>query len=106
MLQFGYAILPYFFTRIFLPHEQPRLGGSWFSLVATHVGGFVFWSGIFLLDYQGLLQGVAYALWVASLLPILLDIWRIVRRGWAEENKGMPEAARVELGAGEPSTAD
>lgn len=87
MLQFSYAILPYFFRRIFTPEEAPRLGGNWFSLVATHVGGFVFWSSIFLLDYQALLQGIAYALWVASLTPIILDIWRVVRRGLAEDEE-------------------
>jgi hypothetical protein len=101
MLHFGYAIPPYFFTRIFLLDQQARLGGNWFSLIATHVGGFVFWSSIFLLDYQGLLQGVAYALWVVAPLPILLDIWRIVRRGLAEEENGLPEAALAELVAGE-----
>lgn len=105
MLQFGYAILPYFFMRVFLPQEEPRLGGNWFSLIATHVGGFVFWSSIFLTDYQGLLQGTAYALWVASLLPIALDIWRIVRRGLAEEEEELPEAVRAEP-AGELSSGD
>lgn len=106
MLQFSYAILPYFFALIFLPREQPRLGGNWFSLVATHVGGFVFWSGIFLIDYQSLLQGVAYALWVAALLPIVLDIWRIVRRGLAEEDEALPEAVRAEAVAGDLSSGD
>lgn len=105
MLQFGYAILPYFFMRVFLPQEEPRLGGNWFSLIASHVGGFVFWSSIFLTDYQGLLQGTAYALWVASLLPIALDIWRIVRRGLAEEEEELPEAVRAEP-AGELSSGD
>ena len=81
MLQFGYVILPYFFRRVLLPNEEPQLGGNWFSLIATHIGGFIFWAGIFLVDYQGLLQGIAYALWVASLLPIVLNIWRIIHRG-------------------------
>lgn len=106
MLQFGYAILPYFFMRVFLPQEEPRLGGNWFSLIASHVGGFVFWSSIFLTDYQGLLQGTAYALWVASLLPIALDIWRIVRRGLAEEEEELPEAVRAEPVVGELSSGD
>lgn len=105
MLQFGYAILPYFFMRVFLPQEEPRLGGNWFSLIASHVGGFVFWSSIFLTNYQVLLQGTAYALWVASLLPIALDIWRIVRRGLAEEEEELPEAVRAEP-AGELSSGD
>lgn len=85
MLQFSFAILPYFFMRVFRPDKEPRLGGNRFSLVVAHLAGFVFWSGIFLIAYQGLLQGIAYALWVAALLPILRDIWRIVHHGTAAE---------------------
>lgn len=98
MLQFGYAILPYFFTRIFLPDEQPRLGGNWFSLIATHVGGVLFWIGIFLADYQAILQGSAYALWLLSLLPIVVDLWGIVRRGLEREQD---EGEAVELMSGD-----
>jgi hypothetical protein len=98
MLQFGYAILPYFFMRIFKPDEPARLGGNWFSLIATHIGGVLFWIGIFVTDYQATLQGVAYALWLLSLLPIVADLWNIFRTGM--EREGIEE-----LG-GEPVNAD
>jgi cytochrome c oxidase cbb3-type subunit I len=81
VLQFAYAILPFYFARIFLRERAPRLGGSWFSLLASHAAGFIFWAGIFLLDYQALLQGIAYSLWFLAMLPIAYQIWQIVRQG-------------------------
>lgn len=103
VLQFGYAILPYFFMRVFLPDKQPRLGGNWFSLVAVHVGGVLLWIGIFVIDYQALLHGFAYALWVLSLLPIVADLWNIVRRGLEKEQD---EGESVELLTGERTGGD
>ena len=90
VLQFGYAIIPLLFRRIFTPEAQPRLGGNWFSLIAVHLGGALLWIGIFLPDSQAVLHGIAYALWFASMLPIAYELWRIVRAGF--EN-----AARTEL---------
>lgn len=81
VLQFGYAILPYFFRRAFLPSEPARLGGSWFSLVTVNLGGLFLWASIFITEYQGFLHGTAYALWVVSMVPIAVDLWRIVRAG-------------------------
>ncbi|MCC7449572.1 MAG: hypothetical protein IT324_19280 [Anaerolineae bacterium] len=81
VLQFGYAMLPFLFRRVFLPDESPRLGGNWFSLIAVHLGGVFLWMGIFLHDYQGTLHGAAYGLWVISMLPVVLELWRIVRSG-------------------------
>jgi hypothetical protein len=46
LLQFGYAFIPFFFYRLFLPHEPARLGGSWFSLVTVNLGGFFLWASI------------------------------------------------------------
>jgi len=81
VLQFGYAMLPFLFRRVFLPDETPRLGGNWFSLIAVHLGGIFLWIGIFLHDYQGALHGAAYGLWFISMLPVAFELWRIVRRG-------------------------
>ncbi|MEI2609495.1 MAG: hypothetical protein V9G20_12780 [Candidatus Promineifilaceae bacterium] len=83
VLQFGYAFIPFFFYRLFLPQEQARLGGNWFSLIAVHLGGFFLWAGIFLLDYQGVLHGTAYLFWTLSFVPIALMLWRIVHAGLA-----------------------
>jgi hypothetical protein len=78
VLQFGYAMLPYLFRRAFLPHVPATLGGHWFSLITVHAGGIALWASIFLTPYYVLLHGVAYALWMLSALPIVIEIWRII----------------------------
>ncbi|MBM4422722.1 MAG: hypothetical protein FJ030_04935 [Chloroflexi bacterium] len=83
VLQFGYALLPYLFTRLFLPKEEARLGGSWFSLIAAHVGGILLWASIFITDYQAILHGAAYAFWAVSLIPVAWQLWSIARAGMA-----------------------
>ena len=83
VLQFGYAFIPYFFYRMFLPHEPARLGGSWLSLVTVNLGGFFLWASIFLGAYQNLLHGTAYLLWTISLVPIIISLWQILRHGLA-----------------------
>jgi len=89
VLQFGYAIIPLLFRRIFTPEAQPRLGGSWFSLVTVHLGGVLLWSGIFLQDAQAVLHGTAYALWFVSMLPIAYELWKIIRASF--ENNASTE---------------
>jgi hypothetical protein len=81
ILQFGYALIPYLFRRVFLPHAPARLGGAWFSLIAAHLGGVFLWAGLFSPYGQSFLHGAAFALWVLSMIPILADLWRIVRAG-------------------------
>lgn len=83
VLQFGYAFIPYFFYRMFLPGEPAQLGGSWLSLVTGHLGGFFLWASIFLPDYQGILHGTAYVFWTISFIPIVLVLWQITRQGLA-----------------------
>lgn len=83
VLQFAYAILPYLFARFLLPEQPAQLGGNWFSLVAVHLGGIFLWASIFITEYQALLNGTAYALWVLSLLPMVHQLWRIAQTGWA-----------------------
>lgn len=83
VLQFGYAFIPFFFYRMFLPHEPARLGGSWFSLVTVNLGGFFLWASIFLLNFQAVLHGAAYLFWTLSMIPIVLTLWRIVHDGLA-----------------------
>jgi hypothetical protein len=81
VFQFGYALLPFFFCRFFLPDEPAKLGGSWFSLLTVNLGGLFLWASIFITEYQGFLHGTAYALWAVSIVPIAVDLWRIVRAG-------------------------
>ncbi|MCC6601962.1 MAG: hypothetical protein IT327_02065 [Anaerolineae bacterium] len=83
VLQFSYAFIGYFFYRIFLPDEPVRLGGSWFSLITGHLGGFFLWASIFLADYQSFLHGMAYLFWTISMIPVVWALWQIMRRGLA-----------------------
>lgn len=81
VLQFGYAILPLLFRRVFAADAPDRLGGNWFSLITVHLGGILLWAGIFIADSQPVLHGLAYGLWFASLIPIAYELWQIVRGG-------------------------
>lgn len=81
VLQFGYAMIPLLFRRIFQPDTPPKLGGNWFSLIAVHLGGAFLWVGIFLHESQATLHGIAYGLWFVSMLPIAHELWQIVRSG-------------------------
>lgn len=83
MLQFGFAILPYFFTRILLPDQPAQLGGTWFSFAFVNLGSLFLWASIFISNLQPILHGLAYLLWVIALLPIVTQLWRIIRTGLA-----------------------
>lgn len=81
VLQFGFAVIPYFFHRLFLPNEPPKLGGSWLSLAAGNLGALFLYASIFLTDYQNMLHGTAYVFWTIALIPFVVDLWQIMRRG-------------------------
>ena len=81
VLQFSFAVIPYLFSRAFLPDQHAKLGGSWLTLLLVNLGGVFLWASIFITDYQPVLHGAAYALWALSMLPIVAEIWRIVRAG-------------------------
>lgn len=89
-LQFGYALIPYLFARLFQPNAEAELGGNWFSLATVHLGGAFLWVSIFVKEYQTLLHGTAYALWVISMTPIVFELWNIAHDGMArlEQNGG------------------
>ncbi|MEK7326018.1 MAG: hypothetical protein AAB217_12245, partial [Chloroflexota bacterium] len=94
VLQFGFALIPYLFTRFLLPNQAARLGGNWFSLITAHAGGVFLWASIFVKDYQAALHGTAYALWAVSMIPMVIDLWRIARAGWARlESQSAPPLA-------------
>ncbi len=103
VLQFAYAVLPFVFSRAFLPDETAELGGNWISLAAVHAGGVLLWAGIFATTQQPTLHGTAYALWAVSAMPILLEIWQIVKRGLArldERATPPPDVATSAVGGG------
>lgn len=84
VLHVGYALVPYALARAFRPGEPAALGGSWFSLITIHLGGIFLWISIFVTTYQAPLQGVAYAVWMLSALPIVRQTWRTLRAGLAQ----------------------
>lgn len=91
VLQFSYAVIPYLFARAFRPGQPASLGGSWFSLLAVHLGGIFLWASIFVTAWQPVLFGAAYLLWALSLAPIVFGLWRTVSGAAnALESKGEP----------------
>ena len=80
-LQFSYAIIPYFFRRVFLPDTPAKLGGTWLSFATINLGAIFLWASIFIVPLNSVLHGIAYLLWVISLLPILVDLWKTTRDG-------------------------
>jgi hypothetical protein len=100
VLQFGYAIIPYLFRRAFEPDTPARLGGNRLSLISVHLGGIFLWASIFVSAYQGPLHATAYAFWALSALPIVDELWRIVRTGLAriEQTISVPDGERMTSG--------
>ena len=83
LLQFGYAIVPYFFARIFTPDEEAKLGGSWLSFITINLGSVFLWASIFTEPLRGTLSGIGYLLWAISMLPIAAVLWRTIQKGLA-----------------------
>jgi hypothetical protein len=66
-----------------LPDEAPKLGGTRLSLITVHLGGILLWASIFAEGtLRGTLHGSDYLMWTISLLPIVKELWQIVRAGW------------------------
>ncbi|MFQ5401023.1 MAG: hypothetical protein ACE5E7_15670 [Anaerolineae bacterium] len=83
LLQFGFAVIPFFFVRLFQPDKPSQLGGTWLSLVLINLGGVFLWASIFIAPAQGILHGIAYLWWTAAMLPVVSQLWHIVRAGLA-----------------------
>jgi cytochrome c oxidase cbb3-type subunit I len=81
ILPICYALVPYLVQRALQPDAEARLGGSWLSLIAIHAGAVLYWLGLFLYDYQGMLHGSAFLFWAVSLLPVVVPLVQLVRRG-------------------------
>ncbi|GJM42713.1 MAG: hypothetical protein DHS20C20_29950 [Ardenticatenaceae bacterium] len=78
VLQFGFAIIPYFARQQFQPKAEAKLGGSWLSLIGVHLGGIALWVSIFV-ENSGLWHGLAYGLWTIAIVPIAIEMWHILR---------------------------
>ena len=81
IVQFGYALVPYLFTRFFEPDKPARLGGTRLSLVTVHLGGILFWVSLFFPNAEPVTRALAYGFWIVSGLPILISLWKSLRSG-------------------------
>lgn len=84
LLQFSYAILPYFYQRFFFGEEEAELGGTWLSFTLVNLGAIFLWASILIEPMRNLLHGGAYMLWILSLLPIAWDVWQKTKAGMAK----------------------
>ena len=82
LLQFSYAILPYFYQRFFFGEEEAELGGTWLSFTLVNLGAVFLWASILIEPMRSLLHGGAYMLWILSLLPIAWDVWQKTKAAW------------------------
>ncbi len=73
MLQFLYAVIPYFAARWLLRHEEARLGGNWLSLLTVNMGSLLIWASIFLVDIRSPLHAVGYVLLGISLMAAVWE---------------------------------
>lgn len=74
ILQLGFALIPFLLKRSFWPGQPARLGGTAFSLIAINGGSVLYWISLFLASGRSPLRGIAYLLWIISLLPIVLAL--------------------------------
>jgi len=93
VLQFSYVVIPYFAGRYLMGEIAPNLGGTWGSLVAVNIGSGLLWASIFILPWQTILHGAGYAFYVISMIPIVLQLGRMVQRKFVElENDALVHA--------------
>ena len=92
LLQFGYAVVPYFFHRFFISEEKAELGGTWLSFWLVNLGAIFLWLSIFIEPIRGLLHGGAYILWMVSFIPVLIDLWKKTKTGMAKAEAAISHA--------------
>lgn len=68
MLQFLYAVAPFFAARWLARDPAARLGGNWVSLLAVNLGAALIWASIFLLDLRAPLHALGYVFFSLSLI--------------------------------------
>lgn len=90
IVQFGYALIPYLFTRFFEPQKPAHLGGTWLSLAFVNIGSVLFWVSLFFPNLEQVSRVLAYGFWILSGLPILITLWKSFRAGVqrTEESQG------------------
>lgn len=78
VLQFGLALTPFLLQRYLQGKEQARLGGDWLSLLMVNVGSALVWASIFVVPLRSNLQGVAYLFYGVGMIPVALQLSRII----------------------------
>lgn len=78
IMQLGYALIPFLFARVFTSEQPARLGGTWFTLISINAGNLLYWISMFYADGRAPLRGVAYILWIVSLVPVVMALARIL----------------------------
>ena len=68
VLQFLYAVTPYFVARQLLHDAKADLGGNWLSLVTVNLGSTLIWVSIFEVDLRSPIHGTSYVLLAVSLV--------------------------------------
>jgi len=91
VLQFGYAILPYFYQRYFLGDEKAQLGGTWLTFALVNLGSVFLWASILIEPLRSPLHGAAYMLWILSILPIAYQLWQITKAGMVKAEAGVQQ---------------
>ena len=79
LLQIGLALLPYLLARSLNGSDDAPLGGNVWSLIGIHAGSVLLWLGIFMEAQVGILHGLAYLIWALAIIPVLLQLVRIVQ---------------------------
>ena len=93
VLQFAYAVIPYFARRFISAQGDAELGGCWLSLLAANVGSVFIWLSIFLVQWTVALQGFGYALYALSMLPIAVQLLKMLGNWAYVEEPGAPAYA-------------
>lgn len=73
VLQFLFAVVPYFAARWLLHAPDARLGGNWLSLLAVNSGSALIWASIFVTGLRNELQGAAYVLLALALIAAVWE---------------------------------
>jgi hypothetical protein len=84
MLQFFYAVTPYFMARWLLRDAHARLGGNWLSFITVNLGTLLIWVSIFVVNLRNPIHAVAYVLLIISLIAAAWEtgaiVWRALHR--------------------------
>jgi cytochrome c oxidase cbb3-type subunit I len=95
LLQFGFSVIPYFFSRLFLPEEEATLGGTWFTVALMNGASALPWFAVLIpaIDHlYGVLFSIAYLIWAVATVPIAITLWRTTKAGLARFENGSVQA--------------